>query len=138
MSESGKKDPLQLQGQYTLQKVEKMMDMAYDTIPHWPSVFRYSRGERILDLLSAMEELCVAAYLRYHKKTTLQELDIKNHQLQLAMRDAAMKSYKDKAGRRRQLIKPGGYEVWADLMDQTGRLIGGWIKAVNERDKNGK
>lgn len=74
----------ELEGQYCLKKVDEMIDLAYSIIPHWPAVFRYSRGERIFHLLFEMQELCVAAHLKYFKKTTLQDLDIKNHILRIA------------------------------------------------------
>lgn len=125
----------ELDGQYALKKVEEMIDLAYEIIPHWPAVFRYSRGERIFNLLHEMEELCVAGHLKYFKRTTLQDLDIKNHQLRLAVRGARRKSYTDKAGHRKSLLQPGGYEKWAQLSLDTGALIGGWKKSINEKDK---
>ena len=124
-----------LQDQKCLKKVEEMIDLAYDIIPHWPAVFRYSRGERIFNLLYEMEEHCVAGHLKYFKKTTLQDLDIKNHQLQIAIRGARRKAYTDKGGNKRTLLKPEGYEKWAKLSLETGNLIGGWRKTLAEKDK---
>jgi len=125
----------ELDGQKALKKVEEMIDMAYEIIPHWPAVFRYSRGERIFHLLYEMEELCVAAHLKYFKKSTLQDLDIKNHQLRLAIRGARRKSFTDKAGRRKTLLQSGGYEKWAQLSMEVGSLIGGWMVSVKDRKK---
>lgn len=125
----------ELDGQYCLKKVEEMIDLAYDIIPNWPAVFRYSRGERIFNLLQEMEELCVAGHLKYFKRTTLQDLDIKNHQLRLAIRGARRKRYTDKAGHSKTLLQPGGYEKWAELSIETGKLIGGW-KASLSKEKD--
>lgn len=125
----------ELDGQRALKKIEDMIDMAYEIIPHWPAVFKYSRGERIFHLLYEMEELCTAAHLKYFKKSTLQDLDIKNHQLRLALRGARKASFTDKSGRRRTLLQPGGYEKWAALSLETGNLIGGWIASVKDRKK---
>ena len=122
----------ELDGQYCLKKVEEMIDLAYEIIPNWPAVFRYSRGERIFHLLHEMEELCVAGHLKYFKKTTLQDLDIKNHQLRLAVRGARRKAYTDKAGHRKNLLQPGGYEKWATLSIETGKLIGGWKASLKD------
>ena len=124
---------MELDGQHCLKKVEEMIDLAYDIIPHWPAVFRYSRGEWIFRLLHEMEELCVAAHLKYFKKSTLQDLDIKNHQLQLAIRGARSKSYADKAGHKKSLLQPGGYEKWAKLSLEAGKLIGGWKKTLGDK-----
>ena len=101
----------ELDGQYCLKKVEEMIDLAYEIIPNWPAVFRYSRGERIFHLLHEMEELCVAGHLKYFKKTTLQDLDIKNHQLRLAVRGARRKAYTDKAGHRK---KRSSWSRWSN------------------------
>ena len=132
-NDAGAKIETELDGQYALKKVEEMIDMAFDIIPHWPSVFRYTRGERIMTLLEQMEELCVAAHLKYFKKSTLQDLDIKNHQLQLAIRGARRKSFADKAGRKKTLLQPGGYEKWARLSLECGNLIGGWKKTLGDK-----
>ena len=123
-------DEAELKNQYTLRMVEKMIAHAQDTIPHWPALFRINRGGRIFDLLYEMEELCVAASLKYFKKTTLQDLDIKNHQLQLALLQAASKSYMDKRGKSRYLISPGDYKLWVEMSTEAGRLIGGWRQTL--------
>ncbi|MBQ6960888.1 MAG: four helix bundle protein [Clostridia bacterium] len=125
----------ELDGQYCLKKVEEMIALAYDIIPHWPPVFRYSRGERIFNLLFEMQELCVAGHLKYFKKTTLQDLDIKNHQLRLAVRGARRKAYTDKGNNRKHLLTPGAYEQWAKLSLETGCLIGGWMESVKDKKK---
>ena len=125
----------ELEGQFCLKKVDEMIDLAYSIIPHWPAVFRYSRGERIFNLLFEMQELCVAAHLKYFKKTTLQDLDIKNHLLRTAVRSAHRAKYLDKANRPKRLIQIGGYEEWARLSLETGNLIGGWMGAIKDKSK---
>lgn len=91
----------ELKGQYCLKKVEEMVDLAYQIIPNWPAVFRYTRGEKILQILDEMEDRCIAANLKYFKKTTLQDLDILNHKLRVKIRDARKKSKYDKRQERR-------------------------------------
>lgn len=125
----------ELEGQYCLKKVDEMIDLAYSIIPHWPAVFRYSRGERIFHLLFEMQELCVAAHLKYFKKTTLQDLDIKNHILRIAVRSAHRMKYLDKSNHPKRLIQIGGYEEWARLSLETGNLIGGWMAALKDKSK---
>lgn len=125
----------ELSGQKALKKVNEMIDLAYDIIPRWPAVFRYSQGERIFRLLFEMEELCTAAHLKYFKKTTLQDLDIKNHQMRLAVRRARLKAYPDKSGKKRYLIQSGGYEQWMKASFEAGNLIGGWMNQVKDRKR---
>ena len=122
-------------GQYCLKKIEEMTDLAYQIIPNWPAVFRYTRGEKILQILDEMEDRCITAHLKYYKKTTLQELDILNHKLQLKIRDARRKTYTDRSGKRRTLLQPGGYERWAGLSVETGKIIGSWIEKQKEKGK---
>ena len=126
----------ELDSQRTLRKVEQMIAHAQDTISMWPAMFRINRGGRILELLYEMEELCVAANLKYFKKTTLQDLDIKNHQLQLAIRQAALKSYTDKRGNKRYLVSAGNYELWVKMSTEVGNLIGGWKKKLASKENN--
>lgn len=140
--ERNERDPVnqiedELKGQYCLKKIEEMVDLAYQMIPNWPAVFRYTRGEKILEILDAMEDQCIAANLKYFKKTTLQELDILNHKLRVKIRDARSKAYTDRKGKRRTLLSPGGYELWAGLSIETGKLIGAWIEKQKEKGKNG-
>lgn len=70
-------DDALLNGQYALQKIDDLMNKADAVVHRWPRLHRNIYGERLYSLLADMEELCVAAAKKYHKKTTLQELDIK-------------------------------------------------------------
>jgi len=59
---------------------------------------------------------------RYHKKTTLQDLDAELDLLRCQVRAAKALGYLD--------IRK--YEHWAKLNDEIGRMIGGWIKSMSE------
>jgi len=122
-----------LKGQSTLQKVDDLMDRVDDVIPRWPVLYRNSRGKRIYEILDEMECLCIAANKKYFKKTTLQDLDIKNAQLRNLFRRTARTSYTDKKGNKRMLITPGQHAEWAGFCVEIGKMIGGWMGSLNER-----
>lgn len=122
-----------LKGQYTLQKLEDLLMRVDRVIPRWPALYRYSHGEKLYKLLDDMEALCVAANKKYFKKTTLQDLDIKNAQLQQLIFRLYQTVYTDKNGSEKRLLTPGQHAEWKSFTMEIGRLIGGWMGSLNER-----
>ena len=126
-------DPL-LKGQETLQRVEDLISKVDEIVDRWP---RYHKNKYALDMyrhLTHMEELCVAANLRYFKKSTLQDLDISNKQLQLLIRRVGREKFTDKKGKERMLVTDGFREDLDRRTAEIGRLIGGWLKATKEKN----
>lgn len=121
----------------TAQKVEDMIDYAAPLIDRWPKLYKHTLGERIMDKMYQLSEICTAAELKYYKKTTLQELDIQNHMLQKLVRRAARTEYsmrqKDGTQGKRFLLNGQHYSVWSEKITEIGKLIGGWMKSVAER-----
>lgn len=101
-----------------LKKFFDVMEYGHTALLQFPKHQRHILAERIDNCMTDIMELIIAANLRHHKKTTLTELDIKmhllRHQIRLAMQ--------------RQYITIHRYEVWSRLIDEVGRMIGGWIK----------
>lgn len=122
-----------LKGQYALQKPEDLLMRVDRVVPRWPALYRYSHGEKLYKLLDDMEALCVAANKKYFKKTTLQDLDIKNAQLQLLIFRLYQTAYTDKNGSEKRLITPGQHAEWKSLTIEIGKLIGGWMGSLSER-----
>lgn len=125
-----------LKGQYALQKIEDLLDRADRVLPRWPALYRYSHGEKLYKLLDEMESLCVAANKKYFKKTTLQDLDIKNAQLQLLVFRLYKTTYQDGKGNPKRLLTDGQHAEWKALTVEIGSLIGGWMKAEKEKGKS--
>lgn len=128
-------DDALLKGQHALQKIDDLMSKADNVVHRWPRLHRNIYGERLFSLLADMEELCVAAAKKYHKKTTLQELDIKNAQVRIHIRRIAKSTYTDKRGEKRSLITPGQHEEWVMLNIEIGKIIGGWLKQQHAESK---
>lgn len=86
---------------------------------------QFPRAERFLlcaeirrSMLTA-QRLVVVAWKRYHKKTTLQELDTEVEVLRGWVRKSLLAKY----------ITPHRYEVWVRHINEIGRMVGGWIRA---------
>ena len=131
-------DDAVLKGQFALQKIDDLLNRVDDVVGRWPRLYKNSYGERLYALLADMEELCIAAAKKYHKKTTLQELDIKNAQVRIHIRRIAKTTYTDKRGEKRSLITPGQHEEWVMLNIEIGRIIGGWLKQQSGDYQNTK
>lgn len=125
----------------TRQKVEDMIDYAMPIIERWPKLHRYTLGERIVNQMYDIAELCTAAQMKYFKKTTMQDIDIKKEQLLQMVRRASRTQYdargRDGATVKKQLLPVQNYEAWSEKILEIGRLLGGWIKSVSER-RDGK
>lgn len=122
-----------LKGQFALQKIEDLLDRVDRVVPRWPALYRYSHGEKLYKLLDDMEALCVAANKKYFKKTTLQDLDIKNAQLQLLIFRLYKTQYADGKGNQRRLLTDGQHAEWKTFSIEIGKLIGGWMGSLTER-----
>lgn len=80
-------------------------------------------------------DLCTEAYKRYHKKTTLTQIDITHEQLRMKIYLAYELGYFSFSGGRRAVnsdAETEGHRYLAitNLVDELGRLIGAWISTV--------
>ena len=117
------------------QKIEDMIVYSENQIMQFPKVYRYTLGERMLTCMYQEAELAEAANRKYFKKTTLQDLDIKNAILQMLVRHGHVAIYKDKGNQSRTVIDDHHYEVWSGKLEEIGRMIGGWIRS--QKGNNG-
>lgn len=117
------------------QKIEDMIDYAAPIIQRWPKLHRYTLGERILNQMYAIAELCEAANRKQHKYTTMQDMDVKLAVLQQMVRRANRIRYQNRE-HSAQLLDNHKYEVYSGMIIEIGRMLGGWMKAVNARRKD--
>ena len=104
------------------QKVEAMIEFGYVAIRQFPKFERHVLGAEIRSTMWALLRLVVVCNKRYHKKSTLQDLDAELDLLRVQVRLAKALAYLDFRK----------YEHWARLNDEIGRMLGGWIKALAE------
>jgi|1048.fasta_scaffold21872_2 hypothetical protein len=102
-----------------LQKTEDMAVYAYQCIEQFPKGYKFTLGERIQIQIEELISIIITCNRRYHKKTTLHELDVRLDTLRIMVRMA----------RTLKILPFNRYEHWAGLNDEIGRLIGGWIRS---------
>jgi four helix bundle protein len=99
---------------------------------HFPRHERYALSTRIRNAAYSLYDLIVEGQKRYHKKTTLTQLDIAHEQLRMQLYLAYELGYfRFTAGRRADDAEAVEARRWAAvsrIVDELGRMIGGWIR----------
>lgn len=109
------------------QKCEAMIEYGHAAVRQFPKMERHVLGAEMRRTMWAVLRLIVICNKRYHKKTTLQELDGELDLLRSQVRIAMSMGYLD--------FKK--YEHWARLNDEIGRMLGGWVKAFADTSNGG-
>lgn len=104
------------------QKIYDMILYGNKALIQFPKSERYVLAADIKTSMYAMLRLCIVANKHYYKKTTLQDLDVELEVLRNLLRLAS-----DPETRYLPLKK---YEVWSKKLDEIGKMLGGWIKAM--------
>jgi L-lactate utilization protein LutC len=110
-----------------------MMKLLNLYLNHFPSHEKHGLALRIRTTAYDMYDYIVEAQKRYHKKTTLTNLDIKHEQLRMQVRLAFEMGYfghpkSDKISPEKLNTKR--YLTISLKIDEIGKIIGGWIKSV--------
>lgn len=101
------------------QKCKDMIMYGYVAMRQYPNHEKHVlAAETRLSMLS-MLRLVITASKRYHKKTTLTDLDVELAVLKSQVRLAFDLRYID--------VKK--YEVWSGHLVEIGKMVGGWIKS---------
>lgn len=105
-----------------LQKCKAMIQYGYVALRQVPAFERHVSSQEVRRTMWQLMRLIIVCNKRYHKKTTMQDIDVElavlREQIQ-AVKDLGFLSFKK-------------YEHWAKLNDEIGRLLGGWMKSVNQ------
>lgn len=107
------------------QRVEAMIEYAYVAMRLFPKSERHVLCAEIRRTVLELLRLVVVCNKRYHKKTTLQELDAELDLLRCQVRLAKNLGFLD--------MKK--YEHWAKLNDEIGRMIGGWVRSLGDAER---
>lgn len=102
---------------------------------HFPRHEKFGLSLEIRRAAYDVYGLIVECQKRYHKKTTLTQLDIRHEQLRMLIRLANELGYFGFKDGKRDLSDRAEHRYLAlsRLVDELGRMIGGWI--VADRDK---
>jgi len=103
---------------------------------HFPKHEKYGLAQEIRRKAYECYGLIVEAQKRYHKKTTLSNLDIAHEQLRMLMRlafELGYFSFKDGAPLAKSPLGTAEHRYLAisRMVDELGRMIGGWM--ANEK-----
>lgn len=104
------------------QKTEDMISYGYVALRQFPKSERHVLSQEIRQSLWRLLRLIVVCSRRYYKKTTLQDLDAELDLLRSQVRMAKTLGY----------LPFKKYEVWSKMLDEIGRMVGGWIKSVRQ------
>lgn len=107
---------------------------------HFPRHEKYALSTRIRNTLYQVYDYITEGQKRYHKKTTLTNLDISHEQLRMQLHLANELGYfRFRDGKTDDKdpdqLAQHRYTAISRLVDEIGRMIGGWIQA--DRDKGG-
>lgn len=109
------------------EKIADMMKYGKKAVANFPRRERQTADE-IRQSMLTMYRLAIRVEKKYYKKTTLEELDIELDTLRHMVRVAADRDYYD------QNVAPPlsfkKYEYWSGLLNEIGRMIGGYMKYV--------
>lgn len=111
------------------EKIADMIKYGKKAVANFPRRERQTADEIRRTMLN-MYRLSIVIEKKYYKKTTLQDLDIELDVLRHLIRLAQDKDYYD------QNIAPPlssiKYEVWSGLLNEIGRIIGGYMKYAKQ------
>lgn len=103
-----------------LQKTYDMVQYGYTALRQFPKSERHTLVAEIKQAMYRLLHQIVVVNHRYHKKTTMQDLDAELDLLRLYIRlskDLGFLPFRQ-------------YENWAKMLDEIGRMVGGWMKSV--------
>ncbi len=101
------------------QKVEDLIATMYVVLRQFPRSERHVLSQEIRLSLWRLLRLIIICNRRYHKKTTLQDLDAELDLLRVQVRLAFNLKF----------LALRKYENLSRDLDEVGRMVGGWIKS---------
>lgn len=118
-------------------KFLELMKLINTYLGHFPKHEKFALANIIRTTAYEVYNLMTECRKRYHKKTTLTQLDIKHEQLRMQIRLAWRLGYFGfKAGRMDadyKSLEERRYLTLSRLVDELGRMIGGWMRSIDER-----
>ena len=100
-------------------------------LAHFPNCHKYTLTQGIRQAYVDVYNLVTEAQKRYHKKNTLTQLDVRHEQLRMLINLALELGLFGYSAGRKDAQAPGAHRhlVISRLVDELGRMIGGWVNA---------
>lgn len=114
------------------EKIYEMILYGNPQLKEFPKTERYVLAGDIRKTMYTMLEMAVRLEKKYHKKTTLRDLDIEVDVLRNLLRLA---KDPDLYPKQKPCLDFHTWEVWMRKVDEIGRMIGGYTEWVNGREK---
>lgn len=121
----------------------QMLKQLNKYLNHFPRSEKYGLSLQIRTAAYEVYGLVVESQKRHHKKTSLSSLDVRHEQLRMFVRLAHELGYfQFKDGSQLQdsaeSIAERRYHALSKMIDELGRMIGGWIHSVRTKDESAK
>jgi hypothetical protein len=100
-----------------------MAKYAYPALAQFPKSEKFSIVADIKKCIDDIIGLEITAQKKYFKKTTLTDLDV----------EVAKLRYYVRLSRELGFLPIKKYEVLSEMLTEIGKMLGGWIKSVNEK-----
>lgn len=109
------------------QKAEDMVQYGYVAVKQFPKSERHVLSQEMRLTMWRLVRLVVVCNRRYHKKTTIQDLDAELDLLRSQVRLAKELGF----------LPLRKYEVWSRYLDELGRMVGGWMRSQKSSKGSG-
>ena len=115
-------------------KFVEMMKLMNIYLNHFPKHEKQALCAQIRNTAYGLFNLITEGYKRYHKKTTLTQIDVMHEQLRMLINLAFKLGYyeyktgKDKGHTPSEALRR--YSSLSGLIDSLGEMIGGWIRSL--------
>ena len=121
-------------------KFMEFMKLLNIYLNHFPRHEKYALSNRIRNTAYELYDLIVEGQKRYHKKTTLTNLDITHQKLRMQLFLAYELGYfrfKDgkRADKSPKNLEEHRFTAIGKLNDELGKMIGGWINKIKEEQR---
>lgn len=111
------------------EKIYEMIRYGSPALLQFPKSERYELAGRIRARMYGLLEYAVIVEKKYYKKTTLQDMDVELDVLRHLIRLAADRKLYPTTAAPLPFKK---YEYWAKMLDEIGRMLGGYMKTVKQ------
>lgn len=101
-------------------RCDEMIQYGYVALRQFPKHEKHVLGAEIRVSMLAIQRLIVTALKKFHKKTTLTELDI-----EIAVLLRRVRLSKDL-----RYIDTKKYQQWVSFIVEMGKMTGGWMKSI--------
>jgi hypothetical protein len=103
-----------------LTKLEELDQYTHQVLLQYPKYEKFVLAAQIRQTLAELIHHAIRCGKKFHKKTSLQDMDIEVEYLRSLIRKSHVLGY----------INIHRYEVWISHVNEIGKMVGGWMKAA--------